>query len=100
MSTSTGMLMSTSTGNVNVNVDGHANVNNKKSRRTNPVGQVSLAERLDAAAAAAEILFEMRASGGGVALGSEEADMLTQLRVVCEDHLNVLARTVEGGGQG
>ena len=53
--------------------------------------------RLDAAAAAAEILFEMRANSCG---DGEEAEMLTQLRAVCEDHLNVLAHTVESGEVG
>jgi hypothetical protein len=68
--------------------------------RLRPIGVRVFGATLTTAAAAAEILFEMRASGGadGGALGDEEADMLTQLRVVCEDHLNVLARTVEGGG--
>ena len=57
-----------------------------------------LAERLDAAAAAAEILFDMRAStAGGADAGAEEEEMLSQLRAVCEDHLDVLARTVQRG---
>ena len=60
-----------------------------------------LAERLDAGAAAAEILFDMRAhstasAGGGTT--AEEAETLRELRVTCEDHLNTLARVVESGG--
>ena len=60
-----------------------------------------LAQRLDAGAAAAEILFDMRAhstgrSGGGAT--AEEAETLRELRVTCEDHLNTLARVVESGG--
>ena len=60
-----------------------------------------LAERLDAGAAAAEILFDMRAhstasAGGGTT--AEEAETLRELCVTCEDHLNTLARVVESGG--
>ena len=56
-----------------------------------------LAERLDAAAAAAEILFDMRASSVAGDATAEERETLTQLRVVCEEHLDVVAKTVEGG---
>ena len=56
-----------------------------------------LAERLDAAAAAAEILFDMRASSIAGDATAEERETLTQLRVVCEEHLDVVAKTVEGG---
>lgn len=61
-----------------------------------------LAERLDAGAAAAEILFDMRAhssaNGGAATVTAEETETLHELRATCEDHLNTLARVVEGGG--
>ena len=59
-----------------------------------------LAERLDAGAAAAEILFDMRAHSGrgGASVTAEEAETLHELRETCEDHLNTLARVVESGG--
>lgn len=74
------------------------------STRGPALNDMNLAERLDAAAAAAEILFELRANNpvggdeGGGGGGTEEGDVLAQLRVVCEDHLNVLMRAVESGG--
>ena len=57
---------------------------------------VAIAERLDGAEAAAEMLFEMRAANDGNPT-PEEAEMLSELRAVCEQHLNVLARSVERG---
>lgn len=63
-----------------------------------------LAERLDAGAAAAEILFDMRAhavsdtSAGSTTITAEEQETLQELRATCEDHLNTLARVVESGG--
>jgi len=59
-----------------------------------------LAERLDAGAAAAEILFDMRAHSGrgDASVTAEEAETLHELRETCEDHLNTLARVVESGG--
>ena len=61
---------------------------------------VRLAERLDAGAAAAEILFDMRAHSGrgDASVTAEEAETLHELRETCEDHLNTLARVVESGG--
>ena len=61
--------------------------------------QARLAERLDAAAAAAEILFECRvASSSGDRGDDDHSEMLTQLRATCEEHLNALASEVESGG--
>jgi hypothetical protein len=67
-----------------------------------------LAERLDAGAAAAEILFDMRVSsrseasvtdpGKDSGMTAEELETLNELRFTCEDHLNTLARVVESGG--
>ena len=57
---------------------------------------VAVSERLQGAEAAAEMLFEMRAANDGNPT-SEEAEMLSELRAVCEQHLNVLARSVERG---
>lgn len=57
---------------------------------------VAIAERLQGAEAAAEMLFEMRAANDGNPT-PEEAEMLSELRAVCEQHLNVLARSVERG---
>ena len=63
-----------------------------------------LAERLDAGAAAAEILFDMRAHsrsedpGKDPDVTAEELETLHELRATCEDHLNTLARVVESGG--
>ena len=67
-----------------------------------------LAERLDAGAAAAEILFDMRVSSRSSAsvtdpvtdsgMTAEELETLNELRFTCEDHLNTLARVVESGG--
>jgi hypothetical protein len=67
-----------------------------------------LAERLDAGAAAAEILFDMRVSsrseasvtdpGKDSGMTAEELETLKELRFTCEDHLNTLARVVESGG--
>jgi hypothetical protein len=63
-----------------------------------------LAERLDAGAAAAEILFDMRVSsrssdpGKDSGMTAEELETLEELRFTCEDHLNTLARVVESGG--
>jgi hypothetical protein len=69
---------------------------------------VRLAERLDAGAAAAEILFDMRVSsrseasvtdpGKDSGMTAEELETLNELRFTCEDHLNTLARVVESGG--
>ena len=42
------------------------------------------------------MLFEMRAANDGNPT-PEEAEMLSELRAVCEQHLNVLARSVERG---
>jgi hypothetical protein len=55
-----------------------------------------VSERLQGAEAAAEMLFEMRAANDGNPT-PEEAEMLSELRAVCEQHLNVLARSVERG---
>jgi len=67
-----------------------------------------LAERLDAGAAAAEILFDMRVSSRSSdpvpdpvtdsGMTAEELETLEELRFTCEDHLNTLARVVESGG--
>jgi hypothetical protein len=57
---------------------------------------VAVSERLQGAEAAAEMLFEMRAANDGNPT-PEEAEMLSELRAVCEQHLNVLARSVERG---
>ena len=57
---------------------------------------VAVSERLQGAEAAAEMLFEMRAANDGHPT-PEEAEMLSELRAVCEQHLNVLARSVERG---
>jgi hypothetical protein len=67
-----------------------------------------LAERLDAGAAAAEILFDMRVSSRSSdpvpdpvtdsGMTAEELETLKELRFTCEDHLNTLARVVESGG--
>ena len=57
---------------------------------------VAVSERLQGAEAAAEMLFEMRAANDGHPT-PEEAEMLSELRAVCEEHLNVLARSVERG---
>ena len=57
---------------------------------------VAISERLQGAEAAAEMLFEMRAANDGNPT-PEEAEMLSELRAVCEQHLNVLARSVERG---
>ena len=57
---------------------------------------VTVSERLQGAEAAAEMLFEMRAANDGNPT-PEEAEMLSELRAVCEQHLNVLARSVERG---
>jgi hypothetical protein len=63
-----------------------------------------LAERLDAGAAAAEILFDMRVSSRSSdpvtdsGMTAEEFETLEELRFTCEDHLNTLARVVESGG--
>ena len=57
---------------------------------------VAVSERLQGAEAAAEMLFEMRAANDGNPT-PEEAEMLSELRAVCEQHLNVLSRSVERG---
>ena len=57
---------------------------------------VAVSERLQGAEAAAEMLFEMRAANDGNPT-PEEAEMLSELRAVCEQHLNVLAMSVERG---
>ena len=85
----------------------HARPDGTLNRATNVAGSpdprapaVRLAERLDAGAAAAEILFDMRAHSGrgDASVTAEEAETLHELRETCEDHLNTLARVVESGG--
>jgi hypothetical protein len=89
-------------------VNGHRRATNVAGSPDPRAPAVRLAERLDAGAAAAEILFDMRVSsrssdpvtdpGKDSGMTAEELETLNELRFTCEDHLNTLARVVESGG--
>ena len=59
---------------------------------------VAISERLQGAeGGGGDALRDARAANGGNPT-PEEAEMLSELRAVCERHLNVLARSVKGAG--